>query len=168
METHTRLEQSSFPLLKLHCEIKKHTEIRFLSYGEIDLSDESGFKILVTNQSNKDRIIRVAVAVVLVLGYFITPSSVNNTVVLIGLSVAGVLLFNAISGNCYIYQRLVSTLAHYQMFKTRFVFPLRRLPLLGRGQWAHLLLPFKTITIQCRSSYNACLVRGLTHHMPCI
>lgn len=100
------MEQSSFPLLKLLCEIKKHTEIQFLSYGEIDLSDESGFKILVTNQSNKDRIIRVAVAVVLVLGYFITPSSVNNTVVLIGLSVAGVLLFNAISGNCYIYRAL--------------------------------------------------------------
>ena len=70
------------------------------------MSDESGFKILITNQSNKDRIIRVAVAVVLVLGYLITPSSVNNNVMLIGLSVAGVLLFNAISGNCYIYRAL--------------------------------------------------------------
>ena len=80
--------------------------MQFLSYGAMYLSDEAGFKILITNQSNKDRIIRVAVAVVLVLGYLITPSSVNNSVMLIGLSVAGVLLFNAISGNCYIYRAL--------------------------------------------------------------
>ena len=70
------------------------------------MSDESGFKILVTNQSNKERIIRAAIAVVLILAYLAIPSSVNNTIALIGLGVAGVLIFNAISGNCYIYRML--------------------------------------------------------------
>ena len=68
------------------------------------MSEESGFKIFVTNQSNKDRIIRAVIAIVLILAYLAIPSSVNNTIALIGLGVAGVLLFNAISGNCYIYR----------------------------------------------------------------
>ena len=70
------------------------------------MSEESGFKIFVTNQSNKDRIIRAVIAVVLILAYLTIPSSVNNTIALIGLGVAGVLIFNAISGNCYIYRML--------------------------------------------------------------
>ena len=70
------------------------------------MSDESGFKVLVTNQSNKERIIRAVIAVVLILAYLAIPSSVNNTIALIGLGVAGVLLFNAASGNCYIYRML--------------------------------------------------------------
>ena len=70
------------------------------------MSEESGFKILVTNQSNNDRIIRAVIAVVLILAYLAIPSSVNNSIVLIGLGVAGVLLFNAASGNCYIYRML--------------------------------------------------------------
>ena len=70
------------------------------------MSDESGFKVLVTNQSNKERIIRAVIAAVLILAYFIIPSSVNNMVALICLGVAGVLIFNAISGNCYIYRML--------------------------------------------------------------
>ena len=70
------------------------------------MSEESGFKILVRNQSNNDRIIRAVIAVVLILAYLAIPSSVNNSVALIGLGVAGVLLFNAASGNCYIYRML--------------------------------------------------------------
>ena len=70
------------------------------------MSDETGFKILVTNQGNKDRIIRVVIAAVLILAYFVVPSSVNNSIVLFGLATAGVLLFNAVSGTCYIYRAL--------------------------------------------------------------
>ena len=70
------------------------------------MSEESGFKIFVTNQSSKDRIIRAVIAIVLILAYLAIPSSVNNTIALIGLGVAGVLVFNAISGNCYIYRML--------------------------------------------------------------
>ena len=75
-------------------------------HGGIGMSEESDFKIFVTNQSNKDRIIRAVIAVVLILAYLTIPSSVNNTIALIGLGVAGVLIFNAISGNCYIYRML--------------------------------------------------------------
>tara|TARA_B100001109_G_scaffold178514_1_gene146261 strand:+ start:289 stop:537 length:249 start_codon:yes stop_codon:yes gene_type:complete len=70
------------------------------------MSEESGFKIFVTNQSNKERIIRAVIALLLILAYFVVPSSVNNSIALIGLGVAGVLVFNAISGNCYIYRML--------------------------------------------------------------
>jgi len=70
------------------------------------MSEQSSFKIFVTNQSNKDRIIRAVIATLLILAYLAIPSSVNNTIALIGLGVAGVLLFNAISGNCYIYRML--------------------------------------------------------------
>ena len=70
------------------------------------MSEESSFKILVTNQSNTERIIRAVIAVVLVLAYLAIPSSVNNSIALVGLGVAGVLLFNAASGNCYIYRVL--------------------------------------------------------------
>ena len=70
------------------------------------MSEESGFKIFVTNQSSKDRIIRAVIAALLILAYLVVPSSVNNSIVLIGLGVAGVLVFNAVSGNCYIYRML--------------------------------------------------------------
>ncbi|MAJ02202.1 MAG: hypothetical protein CMA10_07350 [Euryarchaeota archaeon] len=70
------------------------------------MSEESGFKILVTNQSNTERIIRAVIAVILILAYLAIPSSVNNSIALVGLGVAGVLLFNAVSGNCYIYRTL--------------------------------------------------------------
>jgi len=70
------------------------------------MSGESGFKILVRNQSNNDRIIRAVIAAVLILAYLVMPSSINNTIALFGVGVAGVLLFNAISGNCYIYRAL--------------------------------------------------------------
>ena len=70
------------------------------------MSEGPGFKILVTNQSKNDRIIRAVIAAVLILAYLVMPSSVNNTIALLGLGVAGVLIFNAISGNCYIYRAL--------------------------------------------------------------
>ena len=70
------------------------------------MSEESGFKILVTNQSNTERIIRAVIAVILILAYLAIPSSVNDSIALVGLGVAGVLLFNAVSGNCYIYRTL--------------------------------------------------------------
>tara|TARA_B100000459_G_scaffold124874_1_gene77539 strand:+ start:328 stop:576 length:249 start_codon:yes stop_codon:yes gene_type:complete len=70
------------------------------------MSEESGFQIFVTNQSNKERIIRAVIATLLILAYFAIPSSVNNMIALVGLGVAGVLIFNAISGNCYIYRML--------------------------------------------------------------
>ena len=70
------------------------------------MSEESGFKVFVTNQSNYDRIIRAGIAVVLILAYLVIPSSVNNSIGFVGLGVAGVLLFNAASGNCYIYRAL--------------------------------------------------------------
>ena len=68
------------------------------------MSEESGFNILVKNQSNTERIIRAVIAVILILAYLAIPSSVNNFIALFGLGVAGVLLFNAVSGNCYIYR----------------------------------------------------------------
>lgn len=70
------------------------------------MSEESGINVLVTNQSNNDRIIRAVIAVVLILAYLIMPSSVNDMIAFIGLGIAGVLLFNAISGNCYVYRAL--------------------------------------------------------------
>ena len=70
------------------------------------MSEESGFKVFVTNQSNYDRIIRAGIAVVLILAYLAIPSSVNNSIGFVGLGVDGVLLFNAASGNCYIYRAL--------------------------------------------------------------
>ena len=68
------------------------------------MSEESGFNILVKNQSNTERIIRAVIAVILILAYLAIPSSVNNFIALFGLGVAGVLLFNAVSGNFYIYR----------------------------------------------------------------
>ena len=70
------------------------------------MSEDSGFKILITNQSNKERIIRAIIAVVLVIVYFFVSTSASNIISLFGLSIAGVLIFNAISGNCYIYRAL--------------------------------------------------------------
>ena len=70
------------------------------------MSEESGFNLLIKNQSNKDRIIRVIVAVALIVIYFIVDSSMNSSIATIGLVIAGALLFNGISGNCYVYRVL--------------------------------------------------------------
>ena len=68
------------------------------------MEEDSGFKLLVKNESDKDRIIRAVIAVVLIAFYFAVPSSINATIANIGLVVAGVLLFNAVSGTCMIYR----------------------------------------------------------------
>tara|TARA_Y100000994_G_scaffold212797_1_gene187782 strand:- start:1684 stop:1929 length:246 start_codon:yes stop_codon:yes gene_type:complete len=68
------------------------------------MEEDSGFKMLVKNESDKDRIIRAIIAVVLIAFYFAVPSSINATIANIGLVVAGVLLFNAVSGTCMIYR----------------------------------------------------------------
>ena len=60
--------------------------------------------LFVTNQNNTDRIIRAVVSVLLILFYFVAPSNIDNTLANIGLGISGVLLFNAVSGNCYIYR----------------------------------------------------------------
>ncbi|RJV01622.1 MAG: DUF2892 domain-containing protein [Candidatus Poseidoniales archaeon] len=71
----------------------------------IEMTGE-GFKLIITNQSNKDRIIRLSIALALIGIYFLSPSEINNSLITIGLGIAGVLIFNVISGNCYIYRAL--------------------------------------------------------------
>ena len=66
--------------------------------------EDAGFKLLPKNESDKDRIIRAVIAVILIAFYFAVPSSINASIANIGLVVAGVLLFNAISGTCMIYR----------------------------------------------------------------
>ena len=68
------------------------------------MEEDSGFKMLVKNESDKDRIIRAVIAVVLIAFYFAVPSSINAAIANIGLVVAGDLLFNAVSGTCMIYR----------------------------------------------------------------
>jgi hypothetical protein len=68
------------------------------------MDEDSGFKLLPKNESDKDRIIRAVIAVILIAFYFAVPSSINASIANIGLIVAGVLLFNAISGTCMIYR----------------------------------------------------------------
>ncbi len=68
------------------------------------MEEDSGFKMFVKNESDKDRIIRVVIAVTLIGFYFVAPSSINASIANIGLVVAGVLLFNAVSGTCMIYR----------------------------------------------------------------
>tara|TARA_Y100000814_G_scaffold163128_1_gene119108 strand:+ start:680 stop:913 length:234 start_codon:yes stop_codon:yes gene_type:complete len=64
------------------------------------MSEDNGFKLFVTNQSNTERIIRAVIALILIIaGYFI-----GSPLFEVGLMLAGVLFFNAISGNCYIYR----------------------------------------------------------------
>ena len=70
------------------------------------MDEDSGFNMFVKNESDKDRIIRVTIAVILIGFYFAIPSSVNASIANIGLIVAGVLLFNAVSGTCMIYRAL--------------------------------------------------------------
>lgn len=68
------------------------------------MAEGEGFKLLVTNQSNVDRIIRAIVAVVILSNPF--KVAYDSTIGIIALSIAGVLIFNVISGNCYIYRVL--------------------------------------------------------------
>jgi len=68
------------------------------------MAEGEGFKLLVTNQSNVDRIIRAIVAAVILSNPF--KVAYDSTIGIIALSIAGVLIFNVISGNCYIYRVL--------------------------------------------------------------
>ena len=68
------------------------------------MSEDNSFKLFVKNESDKDRIIRAVIAVILIGLYFASPSSINNSIVTLGLVVAAVLIFNAISGTCMIYR----------------------------------------------------------------
>ena len=64
------------------------------------MSEDNGFKLFVTNQSNTERIIRAVIALILIIaGYFI-----GSPLFEVGLMLAGGLFFNAVSGNCYIYR----------------------------------------------------------------
>ena len=70
------------------------------------MTEESSFKLMITNQSNKDRIIRTVIAVILIGVNLYLPSSFNAFITNSLLVVAAALLFNAISGNCYVYRIL--------------------------------------------------------------
>ena len=59
-------------------------------------------KLFVKNQSNKERIIR------LIIGLAFTASlayELSNSTIIIAIT-GGTLIFNAVSGNCYIYRIL--------------------------------------------------------------
>ena len=83
------------------------------------MNEESGFKILVKNQSNTERIIRAVIAVILILAYLAIPSSVNNSIALLGL---GVLVFFCSTQSLVIAistGRLESIHVHYQKAKNK-------------------------------------------------
>ena len=68
------------------------------------MAEDDGFKLMITNQSNTDRMIRAVVAVILLVVSY--TSGFDSTIGMMSLAVAGVLVFNAISGNCYVYRVL--------------------------------------------------------------
>ena len=68
------------------------------------MAEDDGFKLMITNQSNTDRMIRAIVAVILLVVSY--TSGFDSTIGMASLAVAGVLIFNVVSGNCYIYRVL--------------------------------------------------------------
>ena len=68
------------------------------------MAEDDGFKLMITNQSNTDRMIRAVVAVILLVVSY--TSGFDSTIGMMALAVAGVLVFNVVSGNCYIYRML--------------------------------------------------------------
>ena len=68
------------------------------------MAEDDGFKLIITNQSNTDRMIRAVVAVILLVVSY--TSGFDSTIGMMALAVAGVLIFNVVSGNCYIYRVL--------------------------------------------------------------
>ena len=68
------------------------------------MADDDGFKLMIKNQSNTDRMIRAIVAVILLVVSY--TSGFDSTIGMAALAVAGVLIFNVVSGNCYIYRVL--------------------------------------------------------------
>ena len=68
------------------------------------MAEDDGFKLMIINQSNTDRMIRAVVAVILLVVSY--TSGFDSTIGMMALAVAGVLVFNVVSGNCYIYRML--------------------------------------------------------------
>ena len=66
------------------------------------MKDGDSFKLMIKNQSNTDRMIRAIVAVVILANPFDVAH--DSLIGIMALAVAGVLIFNVISGNCYIYR----------------------------------------------------------------
>jgi hypothetical protein len=62
-------------------------------------------KLLILNQSDLDRRIRAVVAVLL-LTFYLTTSDQGSSLAMGSLFVSLVLIFNSLSGNCYIYRGL--------------------------------------------------------------
>lgn len=60
--------------------------------------------LIVTNQSANDRKIRAIVGIVLII--LAISGDISSMIGVVLLATAGALLFNAISGNCYIYRAL--------------------------------------------------------------
>ncbi|MEZ8009582.1 MAG: DUF2892 domain-containing protein [Candidatus Poseidoniaceae archaeon] len=60
--------------------------------------------LIVTNQSSKERKIRAIVGIVLII--LAISVDISSMIGVVLLATAGALLFNAISGNCYIYRVL--------------------------------------------------------------
>ena len=67
------------------------------------MGEDSDFKLLIINQSDKDRIIRVVVAIFSIVIAMVVDSQIVS---LIGYLIGGGLLFNAVTGNCYVYRML--------------------------------------------------------------
>ena len=76
---------------------------KYTTFHDSIMEEGEGFKILVTNQSEKDRIIRAVIAVMLIIGGFLVNVTMLSTAFY---AAAGALIFNAVSGNCYIYRML--------------------------------------------------------------
>ena len=68
------------------------------------MTEDDGFKLMIKNQSSIDRMIRAIVAVVILANPF--DVAYDSVIGIIALTIAGVLIFNAVSGNCYIYRVL--------------------------------------------------------------
>jgi|TARA_B110000211_G_scaffold95244_1_gene111047 hypothetical protein len=60
--------------------------------------------LIVTNQSSKERKTRAIVGIVLII--LAISVDISSMIGVVLLATAGALLFNAISGNCYIYRVL--------------------------------------------------------------
>ena len=64
------------------------------------MSEQNGFKIFIKNKSDRERMIRAVIAIIAIVATYFVGSPWFE----IGAIVGGALLFNAISGNCYIYR----------------------------------------------------------------
>ena len=76
---------------------------KYTTFHDSIMKEGEGFKILVTNQSDKERIIRAVIAVICVIGGFLIKVTMLSMAFYM---IAGALIFNAVSGNCYIYRML--------------------------------------------------------------